>query len=87
MTSLLSVGDLDRTPPRLPPALTLTPAFWAGAVVSRMRSAISPVTSPLGMSSSAGVNAVLASLLTSPEAELANGSGAEATCGALASAL
>jgi hypothetical protein len=33
------------------------------------------------------VNAVVASLLTRPEAALANGSGAEATWGALASAL
>jgi hypothetical protein len=56
-------------------------------MVSRMRLAISSVTSPLGMSSRTGVKAVLASLLTSPEAALANGSGAEATCGALASAL
>jgi hypothetical protein len=86
-TSLLSVGDLDRTPPRLPPTLTSTPARRAGAVVSRMAPASSSVTSPLGMSSSTGVNAVVASLLTSPEAALANGSGAEATCGALASAL
>ena len=87
MTSLLSVGDLDKTPPRLPPTLTSTPAFWAGAVVARMESASSSVTSPLGMSSRTGVNAVFASLLTSPEALLANGSGAEATCGALDSAL
>jgi hypothetical protein len=87
MTSLLSVGDLDRTPPRLPPTLTPTPALRAGSVVSRMRLAISSVTSPLGMSSRTGVKAVVASLLTSPEAALANGSGAEATCGALASAL
>jgi hypothetical protein len=87
MTSLLSVGDLDRTPPRLPPARTSTPAFRAASVVSRMRSASSSVTSPLGMSSRTGVNAVVASLLTRPEAALANGSGAEATCGALASAL
>jgi CBS domain-containing membrane protein len=36
--ALLLVGDLDRTLPRLPPALTPTPAFRAGAVVSRMRS-------------------------------------------------
>src|SRR4029453_11347611 len=33
MTSLLSVGDLDRTRPRLPPTVTPPPAFWAGAVV------------------------------------------------------
>jgi hypothetical protein len=45
------------------------------------------VTSPLGMSSSTGVNAVDPSLLTSPEALLANGSGAEETWGALDSAL
>jgi hypothetical protein len=87
MTSLLSVGDLDRTPPRLPPTVTSTPAFRAGAVVARIESASSSVRSPLGMSSRTGVKAVFASLLTSPEAALANGSGAEATCGALDSAL
>jgi hypothetical protein len=52
-----------------------------------MEPASSSVTSPLGMSSRTGVKAVFASLLTSPEAALANGSGAEATCGALDSAL
>jgi hypothetical protein len=41
----------------------------------------------LGMSSSTGVNAAVPSLLTRPEAALAKGSGAEATWGALASAL
>jgi hypothetical protein len=87
MTSLLSVGDLDRTPPRLPPTATWMPAFRAGAVVASRASASSSVTSPLGMSSSTGVNAVVPSLLTSPEALLANGSGAEATWGALDSAL
>jgi hypothetical protein len=87
MTSLLSVGDLDRTLPRLPPTATWTPAFRAGAVVARRPTASSSVTSPLGMSRRTGVNAVVPSLLTSPEALLANGSGAEATWGALDSAL
>ena len=81
MTSLLSVDDWERTLPRLPPTATSTPALRAGAVVSSRESASSSVTSLLGMSSRTGVNAVVASLLTRPEAALANGSGAEWTCG------
>ena len=85
-TSLLSVGDLDRTPPRLPPTLTSTrlPGGLGGVedVVGELLGDVA-----LGMSSSTGVNAVVAPLLTRPEAALANGSRAEATCGALASAL
>ena len=79
ITSLLSVAGSESSLPTWPPAATSMPARLAGSAVSRIRWAISSVSSSLPMLSSTGMKAICPFLLICDPLRSPKGLGAVST--------